>query len=233
MPPWLFPLPKNLPDPAGGSGNGAGGAPNPCSPPQGHFGKVSLYCYDPTNDGTGEMVAVKSLKAGCSQQLLASWKREIEILKTLYHENIVKYKGCCSEQGEEELRGGHKPGFQALLRGALNVFCSIPVSPGGGEAQNTIFGVFLLPLGVSFRISASPPPAPRPGEKIVQLIMEYVPLGSLRDYLPKHNVSLAHILLFAQQICEVKAPTSAGASPKWGKTSRKKHGDSWPGSLPP
>lgn len=105
---------------------------------EGHFGKVSLYCYDPTNDGTGEMVAVKSLKAGCSQQLLASWKREIEILKTLYHENIVKYKGCCSEQGE----------------------------------------------------------------KIVQLIMEYVPLGSLRDYLPKHNVSLAHILLFAQQICE-------------------------------
>ncbi|XP_009668573.1 non-receptor tyrosine-protein kinase TYK2 [Struthio camelus] len=105
---------------------------------EGHFGKVSLYCYDPTNDGTGEMVAVKSLKSGCSQQLLASWKREIEILKTLYHENIVKYKGCCSEQGE----------------------------------------------------------------KIVQLIMEYVPLGSLRDYLPKHNVSLAHILLFAQQICE-------------------------------
>uniref|UniRef100_A0A8C8B9B0 Tyrosine-protein kinase n=1 Tax=Otus sunia TaxID=257818 RepID=A0A8C8B9B0_9STRI len=115
--------------------------PAPC---QGHFGKVSLYCYDPTNDGTGEMVAVKSLKSGCSQQLLTSWKREIEILKTLYHENIVKYKGCCSEQGE----------------------------------------------------------------KIVQLIMEYVPLGSLRDYLPKHNVSLAHILLFAQQICEVKPDPS-------------------------
>ncbi|KAJ6654509.1 hypothetical protein lerEdw1_006816 [Lerista edwardsae] len=105
---------------------------------EGHFGKVSLYCYDPTNDGTGEMVAVKSLKSDCSQQLLTSWKKEIEILKTLYHENIVKYKGCCSEQGE----------------------------------------------------------------KVVQLIMEYVPLGSLRDYLPKHNVSLAHILLFAQQICE-------------------------------
>ncbi|KAM6294100.1 non-receptor tyrosine-protein kinase TYK2 [Aegotheles albertisi] len=65
---------------------------------EGHFGKVGLYCYDPTNDGTGEMVAVKSLKSGCSQQLLTSWKREIEILKTLYHENIVKYKGCCSEQ---------------------------------------------------------------------------------------------------------------------------------------
>uniref|UniRef100_A0A8C5LZN0 Tyrosine-protein kinase n=1 Tax=Leptobrachium leishanense TaxID=445787 RepID=A0A8C5LZN0_9ANUR len=105
---------------------------------EGHFGKVSLYCYDPNNDGTGEMVAVKSLKSGCSQQLESSWKGEIKILKTLYHENIVKYKGCCSEQGD----------------------------------------------------------------KIVQLIMEYVPLGSLRDYLPKHPVSLAQILLFAQQICE-------------------------------
>ncbi|XP_053320800.1 non-receptor tyrosine-protein kinase TYK2 [Spea bombifrons] len=105
---------------------------------EGHFGKVSLYCYDPNNDGTGEMVAVKSLKSGCSQQLEISWKGEIKILKTLYHENIVKYKGCCSEQGD----------------------------------------------------------------KVVQLIMEYVPLGSLRDYLPKHNVSLAQILLFAQQICE-------------------------------
>ncbi|OXB52292.1 hypothetical protein ASZ78_015667, partial [Callipepla squamata] len=104
----------------------------------GHFGKVGLYCYDPTNDGTGEMVAVKSLKADCSPQLLASWRKEISILKTLYHENIVKYKGCCSEQGE----------------------------------------------------------------KVVQLIMEYVPLGSLRDYLPKHHVGLARILLFAQQICE-------------------------------
>ncbi|XP_021239110.1 non-receptor tyrosine-protein kinase TYK2, partial [Numida meleagris] len=105
---------------------------------EGHFGKVGLYCYDPTNDGTGEMVAVKSLKAGCSPQLLASWRKEIAILKTLYHENIVKYKGCCSEQGE----------------------------------------------------------------KVVQLIMEYVPLGSLRDYLPKHRLGLARILLFAQQICE-------------------------------
>ncbi|XP_075433541.1 non-receptor tyrosine-protein kinase TYK2 isoform X2 [Ascaphus truei] len=105
---------------------------------EGHFGKVSLYCYDPNNDGTGEMVAVKSLKSGLGQQLEISWKGEIRILKTLYHENIVKYKGSCSEQGD----------------------------------------------------------------KIVQLIMEYVPLGSLRDYLPKHNVSLAQILLFAQQICE-------------------------------
>uniref|UniRef100_A0A8U7P2U0 Tyrosine-protein kinase n=1 Tax=Corvus moneduloides TaxID=1196302 RepID=A0A8U7P2U0_CORMO len=105
---------------------------------EGHFGKVSLCCYDPTNDGTGEMVAVKSLKSGSSPQLLSSWKKEIQILKTLYHENIVKYKGCCSEQGD----------------------------------------------------------------KVVQLIMEYVPLGSLREFLPKHPLSLSHLLLFAQQICE-------------------------------
>ncbi|XP_005534563.1 PREDICTED: non-receptor tyrosine-protein kinase TYK2, partial [Pseudopodoces humilis] len=105
---------------------------------EGHFGKVSLCCYDPTNDGTGEMVAVKSLKSGSSPQLQSSWKKEIQILKNLYHENIVKYKGCCSEQGD----------------------------------------------------------------KVVQLIMEYVPLGSLRDFLPKHTLSLSHLLLFAQQICE-------------------------------
>nr|XP_014352489.1 PREDICTED: non-receptor tyrosine-protein kinase TYK2-like [Latimeria chalumnae] len=105
---------------------------------EGHFGKVSLYRYDPNNDGTGEMVAVKCLKSEYSQQLQASWIREIEILRKLYHENIVKYKGCCSEQGGQ----------------------------------------------------------------ILQLIMEYLPLGSLRDYLPKHAVRLPQILLFTQQICE-------------------------------
>ncbi|KAK2489991.1 hypothetical protein MC885_020521, partial [Smutsia gigantea] len=104
---------------------------------EGHFGKVSLYCYDPTNDGTGEMVAVKALKAGCGPQLRRGWRREIDILRTLYHEHIVKYKGCCEDQGE----------------------------------------------------------------KSVQLVMEYVPLGSLRDYLPRHSVGLAQLLLFAQQIC--------------------------------
>ncbi|XP_057396734.1 non-receptor tyrosine-protein kinase TYK2 isoform X1 [Balaenoptera acutorostrata] len=105
---------------------------------EGHFGKVSLYCYDPTNDGTGEMVAVKALRADCGPQLRTGWRREIEILRTLYHEHIVKYKGCCEDQGE----------------------------------------------------------------KSVQLVMEYVPLGSLRDYLPRHNVGLAQLLLFSQQICE-------------------------------
>uniref|UniRef100_A0A8C7CFC4 Tyrosine-protein kinase n=1 Tax=Neovison vison TaxID=452646 RepID=A0A8C7CFC4_NEOVI len=108
---------------------------------EGHFGKVSLYCYDPTNDGTGEMVAVKTLKADCGPQLRTSWRREIDILRTLYHKHIVKYKGCCEDAGGR-------------------------------------------------------------GEKSVPLVMEYVPLGSLRDYLPRHSVGLAQLLLFAQQICE-------------------------------
>ncbi|XP_007905276.1 non-receptor tyrosine-protein kinase TYK2 [Callorhinchus milii] len=105
---------------------------------EGHFGKVGLYLYDPDNDGTGEVVAVKSLKSECSVELQSSWSREIQILKALYHSNIVKYKGSSSEQAGQ----------------------------------------------------------------IVQLIMEYLPLGSLRDYLPKHSLGLAQLMLFAQEICE-------------------------------
>lgn len=44
------------------------------------------------------------------------------------------------------------------------------------------------------------------GEKSVQLVMEYMPLGSLRDYLPRHNVGLVQLLLFSLQICEVGRP---------------------------
>lgn len=51
--------------------------------------------------------------------------------------------------------------------------------------------------------------SPVSGEKSVQLVMEYVPLGSLRDYLPRHNVGLAQLLLFSQQICEVGLPAPA------------------------
>lgn len=65
---------------------------------QGHFGKVTLYLYDPANDGTGEQVAVKALKQENGH--VEGWMKEIEILKSLYHSNIVKYKGCCTELGE-------------------------------------------------------------------------------------------------------------------------------------
>lgn len=66
---------------------------------QGHFGKVTLYLYDPANDGTGELVAVKALKQD-NGHVPEGWIKEIEILKSLYHSNIVKYKGCCTELGE-------------------------------------------------------------------------------------------------------------------------------------
>lgn len=104
---------------------------------EGHFGKVTLYLYDPANDGTGERVAVKALKQE-DGHVPDGWMKEIEILKSLYHSNIVKYKGCCTELG------GH----------------------------------------------------------VVQLIMEYLPLGSLREYLPKRKLGVPQCLMFAQQICQ-------------------------------
>ncbi|KAM9843635.1 non-receptor tyrosine-protein kinase TYK2 [Aulostomus maculatus] len=104
---------------------------------EGNFGKVTLYTYDPFNDGTGEHVAVKTLKEE-NGQLSEGWLKEIEILKSLDHNNIVKYKGCCTEMGGQ----------------------------------------------------------------VVQLIMEYLPLGSLISYLPKHKLDMSQCLLFAQQICQ-------------------------------
>ncbi|TKS92111.1 Non-receptor tyrosine-protein kinase TYK2 [Collichthys lucidus] len=103
---------------------------------EGHFGKVTLYLYDPNNDGTGEQVAVKALKQENGH--VESWMKEIEILKSLDHVNIVKYKGCCTELGGQ----------------------------------------------------------------VVQLIMEYLPLGSLREYLPKRKLGVPQCLMFAQQICQ-------------------------------
>lgn len=55
--------------------------------------------YDPANDDTGELVAVKALKQD-DGKVPEGWMKEIEILKSLYHSNIVKYKGCCTEPGE-------------------------------------------------------------------------------------------------------------------------------------
>lgn len=103
----------------------------------GHFGKVTLYQYDPSNDGTGELVAVKSLKEDCGI-VPDGWMKEIETLKSLCHRNIVKYKGCCTELGGQ----------------------------------------------------------------LVQLVMEYVRLGSLHKYVRERKLSMPHCLLFAQQICQ-------------------------------
>lgn len=72
----------------------------PLSPTQGHFGKVELCRYDPEGDNTGEQVAVKSLKPESGGNYIADLKKEIEILRNLYHDNIVKYKGICTEDGK-------------------------------------------------------------------------------------------------------------------------------------
>ncbi|XP_035509485.1 tyrosine-protein kinase JAK1 [Morone saxatilis] len=107
---------------------------------EGHFGKVELCRYDPRGDRTGELVAVKSLKPENREEQSTNLSREIDILKALYHENIVKYKGICQEEG--------------------------------GQA--------------------------------IKLIMEYVPLGSLKEYLPRHkkDTSLSTLLSYSIQICE-------------------------------
>ncbi|XP_041646685.1 tyrosine-protein kinase JAK1 [Cheilinus undulatus] len=107
---------------------------------EGHFGKVELCRYDPRGDRTGEMVAVKSLKPETREEQSTNLSREIDILKGLYHENIVKYKGICLEEG--------------------------------GQA--------------------------------IKLIMQYVPLGSLKDYLPrnKSKTNLSTLLSYSVQICK-------------------------------
>lgn len=54
--------------------------------------------YDPLQDNTGEVVAVKKLQHS-TEEYLRDFEREIEILKSLQHDNIVKYKGVCYSPG--------------------------------------------------------------------------------------------------------------------------------------
>lgn len=55
--------------------------------------------YDPLQDNTGEVVAVKKLQHGTAEHI-RDFEREIDILKSLRHDNIVKYKGVCYSAGE-------------------------------------------------------------------------------------------------------------------------------------
>lgn len=64
---------------------------------QGNFGMVELCLYDPKGDQTGELVAVKSLKG---ENESSNLRREISTIRNLYHENIVKYKGICNDEGK-------------------------------------------------------------------------------------------------------------------------------------
>lgn len=65
---------------------------------QGNFGSVEMCRYDPLQDNTGEVVAVKKLQHSTAEHI-RDFEREIEILKSLQHENIVKYKGVCYSAG--------------------------------------------------------------------------------------------------------------------------------------
>uniref|UniRef100_A0A4W5QQQ5 Tyrosine-protein kinase n=1 Tax=Hucho hucho TaxID=62062 RepID=A0A4W5QQQ5_9TELE len=106
---------------------------------QGNFGSVEMCRYDPLQDNTGEVVAVKKLQHSTAEHM-RDFEREIEILKSLQHENIVKYKGVCYSAGRRNLR----------------------------------------------------------------LIMEYLPYGSLRDYLIKNKQRIDHMKLvhYTAQICK-------------------------------
>uniref|UniRef100_A0A665VNN0 Tyrosine-protein kinase n=1 Tax=Echeneis naucrates TaxID=173247 RepID=A0A665VNN0_ECHNA len=106
---------------------------------KGNFGSVEMCRYDPLQDSTGEVVAVKKLQHSTAEHL-RDFEREIEILKSLHHENIVKYRGVCYSAGRRNLR----------------------------------------------------------------LIMEYLPFGSLRDYLIKHkdHFDSKKLLHYATQICK-------------------------------
>ncbi len=64
---------------------------------QGNFGTVELCLYDPKGDQTGELVAVKSLK---TENESSNLRKEISTIRNLYHENIVKYKGICNDEGK-------------------------------------------------------------------------------------------------------------------------------------
>ncbi|XP_071757413.1 tyrosine-protein kinase JAK2a [Centroberyx gerrardi] len=70
---------------------------------KGNFGSVEMCRYDPLQDSTGEVVAVKKLQHSTAEHL-RDFEREIEILKSLQHENIVKYKGVCYSVGRKNLR---------------------------------------------------------------------------------------------------------------------------------
>ncbi|XP_047425325.1 tyrosine-protein kinase JAK2a [Mugil cephalus] len=106
---------------------------------KGNFGSVEMCRYDPLQDSTGEVVAVKKLQHSTAEHL-RDFEREIDILRSLQHENIVKYKGVCYSAGRRNLR----------------------------------------------------------------LIMEYLPFGSLRDYLMKHKgrFDSKKLLHYASQICK-------------------------------
>ncbi|XP_067279364.1 tyrosine-protein kinase JAK2a isoform X2 [Pseudorasbora parva] len=70
---------------------------------KGNFGSVEKCRYDPLQDNTGEVVAVKKLQHSSAEHM-RDFEREIEILRSLQHDNIVRYKGVCYSAGRKNLR---------------------------------------------------------------------------------------------------------------------------------
>ncbi|XP_062452021.1 tyrosine-protein kinase JAK3 [Rhea pennata] len=70
---------------------------------KGNFGSVELCRYDPLGDSTGELVAVKKLQQDSAKEL-QNFEREIQILHSLQHDFIVKYRGVCYSRGRRGLR---------------------------------------------------------------------------------------------------------------------------------
>ncbi|NXN99435.1 JAK3 kinase, partial [Rhinopomastus cyanomelas] len=70
---------------------------------KGNFGSVELCRYDPLGDSTGELVAVKRLQQDSAKEL-QDFQREIQILHSLQHEFIVRYRGVCYSRGRRGLR---------------------------------------------------------------------------------------------------------------------------------
>lgn len=78
--------------------------------------------YDPLQDNTGEVVAVKKLQHSTAEHI-RDFEREIEILKSLQHENIVKYKGVCYSAGAVSRR--FLSSFKRKLASTPNTFLSL------------------------------------------------------------------------------------------------------------
>ncbi|XP_063311528.1 tyrosine-protein kinase JAK3 [Pelobates fuscus] len=106
---------------------------------KGNFGSVELCRYDPLDDNTGELVAVKKLQNNTAEHV-RDFQRESLILRSLHNDYIVRYKGICYSVGRRSF----------------------------------------------------------------QLVMEYLPNKSLREYLPNNRDRLGpqQLLLYAYQVCK-------------------------------
>ncbi len=83
---------------------------------EGAFGRVYLgICTGLTGDDT-TMVAVKTLKDTNLEESRRDFDREVELLTTLHHENIVTYYGTCTDTEQWMMV------FEYMENGDLNNF---------------------------------------------------------------------------------------------------------------